>query len=55
MKEESIVDDLYTSDGQLKHRVKLTPAFLRNPYAYTPIEVKNENFEKLRRIYGNTH
>ena len=39
--------ELFTSTGEVKHRIELSPCFLRKPYQYTLAEPKGNDQQAL--------
>lgn len=45
--QQSSLDELFTSEGNLKHKIELSPFFLRPVYQYTSAEVKDTTQQEL--------
>lgn len=43
----SSMDMLFNNEGELKHKIKISPFFLRKPYQYTKAESKDDTQQKL--------
>lgn len=46
-KKKSSVDELFTSEGELKRRPTISPFFLRPAYQYTSAEIKDTDQQDL--------
>lgn len=46
-KKKSSMDELFTSEGELKRRPEISPFFLRPAYQYTSAEVKDTDQKDL--------
>lgn len=45
---ESSFENLFTSDGKVKRKVKFSEAFLRPVYQYTSLEIRNWQREMMQ-------
>ena len=44
---ESSCESLFSTTGELKHKVKLSPFFLRKPYQYTIAEPNDNDQQRI--------
>ncbi len=45
--EPTIIDSLFNNNGEVKHKIRVSPFFLRKPYQYTSAEPKDDTQQKL--------